>query len=73
MSDDRSDGAAKAVGRQAVPRDDEKQAAERRWLQDALEDDEVYEALTALRAKKEKQEQRPGEDRPVSTKSDLER
>jgi hypothetical protein len=69
MFDDRSDSEAKAVGRQAVPRDDEKQAAERRWLQDALEDDEVYEALTALRTKKEKQEQRPGEDRPVSTNS----
>jgi hypothetical protein len=32
------------------PPENEKQAAERRWLKDALEDDEVYEALAALHA-----------------------
>jgi len=31
----------------------EKQAAERRWLEDALEDDEVYEALVSLRAERQ--------------------
>ena len=32
------------------PPENEKQAAERRRLKDALEDDEVYEALAALHA-----------------------
>jgi hypothetical protein len=39
--------------RSATP-EDEKQAAERRRLQDAREDDEVREALMSLHAEKEK-------------------
>ena len=39
--------------RPATPQD-EKQAAERRRLQDAREDDEVREALMSLHAEKEK-------------------
>ena len=39
-----------AIGSHPVSPENEKQAAERRWLEDALEDDEVYEALASLRA-----------------------
>ena len=39
-----------ANGSHPVSRENENQAAERRWLEDALEDDEVYEALAALHA-----------------------
>jgi len=39
-----------AIGSHPVSPKDEKQAAERRWIKDALEDDEVYEALAALHA-----------------------
>lgn len=39
-----------AIGSHPVSPENEKQAAERRRLKDALEDDEVYEALAALHA-----------------------
>jgi len=70
MFDDRSDSEAEVAGRLAVPRDEEKQIAERRWLQDALEDDEVYESLKALRTKKAKQERPPAQARHVPSNSD---
>jgi hypothetical protein len=38
------------IGSLPVSPENEKQAAERRRLKDALEDDEVYEALAALHA-----------------------
>ena len=37
----------------AVPEEDKKRAAERRRLQEALEDDEVDEALRSLHAQKQ--------------------
>jgi hypothetical protein len=39
-----------AIGSHPVSLENEKQAAERRRIKDALEDDEVYEALASLRA-----------------------
>jgi hypothetical protein len=42
-----------ANGSHPVSPENEKRAAGRRWLEDALEDDEVYEALVSLRAEKQ--------------------
>jgi hypothetical protein len=42
-----------AIGSHLVSPENEKQAAERRRLEDALEDDDVYEALVSLRAEKQ--------------------
>jgi hypothetical protein len=44
------DRQSNANGSHPVSPENENQAAERRWLEDALEDDEVYEALASLRA-----------------------
>ena len=43
-----------------VSPENEKQAAERRWVEDALEDDEVYEALVSLLAEKRRARLSPG-------------
>jgi hypothetical protein len=39
-----------AIGSHPISPENENQAAERRWLEEALEDDEVYEAWASLRA-----------------------
>ena len=39
-----------AVCQEALAPKEQEQAAERRWFQDALEDDDVNEALASLRA-----------------------
>ena len=52
MTKDSADRRAKAIDPQPVTPEAKKQAAERR-RQDALEDDEVYEALRSLHAQTE--------------------
>lgn len=52
MTKDTADRQANAIDPQPVTPESKKQAAERR-RQDALEDDEVYEALKSLRAQKQ--------------------
>jgi hypothetical protein len=52
MSKDSANRQANAIDPQPVTPESKKQAAERR-RQDALEDDEVYEALRSLHAQKE--------------------
>jgi hypothetical protein len=52
MSKDKQTNEAKP--RPLTPKN-EKETAERRWIQDALEDDEVNESLASLRAKTQKQ------------------
>jgi hypothetical protein len=47
------DSQPNAIGSHPVSPENEKQAAERRWLEDAWEDDEVYEALVSLRAEQQ--------------------
>jgi hypothetical protein len=42
-----------AIGSHPVSPENQKQAAERRWLEDALEDDEVYQALVSLHAEQQ--------------------
>jgi isopentenyldiphosphate isomerase len=39
-----------AIGSHPISPENENQAAERRWLEEGLEDDEVYEAMASLRA-----------------------
>ena len=51
MFDDSPGKQATAVRQKELAPKEQEQAAERRWLQDALEDDEVYEALKSLRAR----------------------
>jgi hypothetical protein len=43
-----------AIGSHPVSPENEKHAAERRWLEDALEDDEVCEALVSRAEKQAK-------------------
>ncbi len=50
MFDGSSDKQDNAGRKNAVAPKEQELPAERRWLQDALEDDEVYEALKSLRA-----------------------
>jgi len=45
-----ADRRAKIVDPHPVTPVNERQAAKRRWLQDALEDDGVYESLMSVRA-----------------------
>lgn len=54
MSDNSARKQANGVDSHPVTPENQKQAAERRrrWFEDALEDDEVYEALALLRAQK---------------------
>ncbi len=42
-----------AIGSHPVSPENERQTAERRWFEDALEDDEVREALTSLHAERQ--------------------
>jgi hypothetical protein len=51
MFDNSPDKQANAVRQNALAPKEQEQAADRRWLQDALEDDEVREALKSLRAR----------------------
>lgn len=53
MFDKSSDKQANEVRQNALAPKEPEQAAERRRLEDALEDDEVNEALKSLRARKE--------------------
>ncbi len=53
MTKDSVDRQPNANGSHPVSPENENQAAERRWLEEGLEDDEVYEALASLRAEKQ--------------------
>jgi hypothetical protein len=50
MTKDSAQSQPNAIGSHPAAPENEKQAADRRWLEDALEDDEVYEALMSLHA-----------------------
>ena len=51
MSNNSPDTQAKEVRQDAVAPKEQERAADRRWFQDTLEDDEVREALKSLRAR----------------------
>lgn len=51
MRDNSRDKQANAVHQSDVAPKQEEKPAERRWLQNALEDDEVYECLRLVRAR----------------------
>lgn len=51
MRDNSRDKQTDAVRQSAVAPKQEEKPAERRWLQNALEDDEVYECLRLVRAR----------------------
>ena len=53
MTKDSAKRQPNAIGPHPVSPKNEKQAAERCRLEDALEDDEVHEALTSLRAERQ--------------------
>jgi hypothetical protein len=57
MTKDSADKQSNAICSLPVSPENEKDAAERRRLQDALEDDEVYEALMSLHAEKPNKKQ----------------
>lgn len=51
MRDNSRDKQANAIRQSDVAPKQEEKPAERRWLQNALEDDEVYECLRLVRAR----------------------
>ena len=53
MTKDSAKKQPNAIGSHPVLPENEKQEAARRRLEDALEDDEVYEALTSIRAERQ--------------------
>lgn len=60
MSDNSRSKQATAVCQDALAPKEQEQAAERRRFQDALEDDDVHEALTLLREDKTKSAENQG-------------
>ena len=50
MTKESAERQPKAIGSHPASAENERQTAERRRFEDALEDDEVYEALAALHA-----------------------
>ena len=62
MPDDSARKETKSVDSHPVTAKNEKQAAERRWFLDILEDDEVREALALRRAQEKTQGKAKGND-----------